>query len=132
MKIIDIWNLTGDHTPESLFVLRSIKYSVRVLWPELAHALDDLCLDHVKEQIAEGYAITTMPKNEIPNYGILYPIKYFIEKCMSNFFIDYDGYGMWSDGKFYYGDSYKDMVYPSDIAKGKIKLEFSHVLWFNR
>jgi hypothetical protein len=41
-KLVDIWTLAGDHTPDGLFALRAIKYSVRVLWEDLARALDKL------------------------------------------------------------------------------------------
>ena len=71
-------------------------------------------------------------KNEIPNYGDLFTIEEFIDYCEDGMFIDWDGNGLYSDGKFIYGSSGKYVVYPSDIVAGNIRKKFSHVMWFNK
>ena len=61
MKIIDIWTLDKFHTSYNniekeskrlgdLIAARAIKYSISVLWAELAMALDELCLEEVKKE----------------------------------------------------------------------------------
>lgn len=66
---------------------------------------------------------------KIPPYGDLMTSKKFIQYCVGKWFIDYDGYGYYSDGKILFDDF---IVYPSDIIEGKINYIFSHVVWFNR
>lgn len=43
MKIINIWTLADQYENATLLHFRSIKYAIRVMWPELALALDELC-----------------------------------------------------------------------------------------
>lgn len=64
---------------------------------------------------------------EIPDYGDTFTMDEFIECCESHSFVDYDGYGYYSDGKLMYG-----LVRPSDVIKGKINKSYSHVVWFNK
>lgn len=55
----------------------------------------------------------------------------FLEAVQAGAFIDYDGFG-------YYADAVQGLLYPqvvvvpSDVKKGKLRTEFSHVVWFNR
>ncbi|MEG1008283.1 MAG: hypothetical protein RSF67_00405 [Clostridia bacterium] len=44
-------------------------------------------------------------------------------------FIDYDGSGFWSDGKYVYED---EDLYPSDIEDLIKNQKHTHVVWFNR
>jgi hypothetical protein len=64
----------------------------------------------------------------IPNYGDLFPLAEFISLC-GNGFTDYDGWGNYSDGTVYFEDQ---VAIPSKILTGHVKLQYSHVLWFNR
>lgn len=67
-------------------------------------------------------------EKEIPDYGKRIPIVEFIECCNDGLFIDYDGFGYYSDGK-----TMTDLIVrPSDIMEGKIQREFPFVIWFNR
>lgn len=59
----------------------------------------------------------------------LYTLQEFIEQVKSGGFIDYDGFGYYSDGKYQYPT---EEVYPSTVAAGKINRKFSHVVWFNK
>lgn len=64
----------------------------------------------------------------IPEYGYLMTMEEFIETVKCGFFIDYDGYGCYSDGK----EISQGSVCPSDVAKGTVDMKWSHVVWFNR
>ncbi len=63
-----------------------------------------------------------------PEYGDLFTIEEFIKMVNSGSFIDYDGSGNYSNGT----EMTDIEVWPSDIAAGNIKKEWSHVVWFNR
>jgi len=63
-----------------------------------------------------------------PKYGYLINMQDFIDSCKCGMFIDYDGYGEYAT---------KNMVSdikvrPSDYFKGKLRTQFSFVLWYNR
>lgn len=52
----------------------------------------------------------------------------FEECCKDRSFIDYDGYGLYSDGEKLSNMS----IYPSDVLANRHRKEISHVVWFNR
>ncbi len=55
----------------------------------------------------------------------------FTEHCKSGGFIDYDGFGMYSDGEYeYYDIFFKDVIHPSSFLKKKDH-PYTHVVWFN-
>lgn len=64
----------------------------------------------------------------IPDYGDLMTIQEFISCVQSGGFIDYDGFGNYSDGVIMYDDELR----PSDITKRNCLKNYSHIVWFNR
>jgi len=64
----------------------------------------------------------------IPDYGDLMTAEEYKDNVECGGFIDYDGYGNYSDGKLIYPKEGK--VYPSEIKKFKKK--YTHVVWYNR
>ena len=70
------------------------------------------------------------PKWEDISGGDLMELEDFIECCESGGFIDYDGFGHYSDGKRESSVS----IAPSMAAEGMIirRPEFTHVVWYNR
>ncbi len=87
-------------------------------------------MDEILEQLGIEVGDETKEKAEkrpVPDYGDLMPMEEFIECCECGGFINDDGSGNYSDGKFVYGE-----VCPSDITGGNVKKEYSHVVWFNK
>lgn len=81
----------------------------------------------------------------IPEYewgeriGDLMTMEEFINSVKAGLFIDYDGFGNYSDGKrvlqrtLSKENNYEPLIVkPSDVKKGKIRKGFSHVVWYNR
>ena len=64
----------------------------------------------------------------IPSYGKLMTLKEFIENVKSGCFVNYDGYGYYSDGK----EMSDELVRPSDVRNGGVNDKWTHVVWFNR
>lgn len=63
------------------------------------------------------------------HYGHLMTWEEFVESCECGLFIDYDGFGRYSDGDFeLQGKNLK----PSDLKTGNLLHGFSHVVWYNR
>jgi hypothetical protein len=69
-----------------------------------------------------------MEQESIPEYGELMTMAEFISQCCIGAYIDYDGSGKYSDGKYM---TDKDVV-PSDLPAGKLDTSYSHVVWFNK
>lgn len=64
----------------------------------------------------------------IPDYGDRMTLRSFIRDCHDGMLTDYDGIG-------YYATRAKMsrlVAHPSNIVKGRIRHEWSHVVWFNR
>jgi hypothetical protein len=64
--------------------------------------------------------------------GDLFTIKEFIENCEDGGFIDYDGSGNYAkevNGKMMESNI---SIFPSDIKNKSIRVDFTHVLWYNR
>lgn len=72
-----------------------------------------------------------MKETLLPDYGTLYTLQEFIERCIRGCFIDYDGSGYYSDGRIYWRDL---PAYPSDMVKGRAKYgtNYRFVIWFNK
>jgi hypothetical protein len=68
----------------------------------------------------------TMTK--LDDYGDLMTMEHFKGNVECGGFIDYDGYGYYSDGK----KKSNITVYPSDIVSGQYRDDFTHVVWYNR
>ena len=65
---------------------------------------------------------------EIPKYGDLMTLNEFKESCEDALFIDYDG-----SGKYATKTQMSTIpVYPSDVTKGILREDFTHVVWFNK
>lgn len=59
----------------------------------------------------------------------------FIECCKTTCFIDYDGYGYYSNSKEISEDCNEPeelKVWPSEICDGKINYNYKYVHWYNR
>ena len=66
--------------------------------------------------------------SKISKYGDLFTLKEFQEDCFTHGIMDSDGCGLYCvDGKETNVDAS-----PSDIMMGKIRTEFTHVVWFNK
>ena len=59
-------------------------------------------------------------------------LKEFIEDCKNGNFIDYDGFGYYSNSRIVHKDNDELRVYPSQITGGIIKSEYKYVHWYNR
>ena len=58
----------------------------------------------------------------------VYTIEKFKGICKSVGFIDYDGFGVYA-----YKDKKSNIeIYPSDVQKGNVRSDFTHVVWYNR
>ena len=58
----------------------------------------------------------------------VYTIEQFKGICKGGGFIDYDGFGVYA-----YKDKKSDIeIYPSDVQKGNVRSDFTHVVWYNR
>lgn len=58
----------------------------------------------------------------------VYTIEQFKGICKDGGFIDYDGFGVYA-----YEDKKSDInIYPSDVQKGNVRNDFTHVVWYNR
>ena len=58
----------------------------------------------------------------------IYTIEQFKSMCKGGGFIDYDGFGVYA-----FKDKKSDIeIYPSDVIKGNLRTDFTHVVWYNR
>ncbi len=64
----------------------------------------------------------------LPDYGDLMTLEDWLACVDAGGFIDYDGFGNYSDGK----QMSNKTVKPSDVEKGKVDKGWTHVVWFNR
>jgi hypothetical protein len=65
----------------------------------------------------------------MPDYGDLYTLGEFLAMVEDGALIDYDGSGYYADGESYRRDR---QAVPSEMKKGKVMREFTHVAWFNK
>lgn len=65
---------------------------------------------------------------KLPNYGEHMTVRKFISYVKSGCFIDYDGYGNYATKSQMSNIS----VYPSEIERGEVNKNFTHIVWFNR
>lgn len=73
-------------------------------------------------------------KSKIPDYGDVCTLQEFEALVKSKSFIDYDGYGKWSDGESMWGDLFipNAIVKPSSFAVASAPKGATHVVWFNK
>lgn len=58
----------------------------------------------------------------------VYTIEQFKGMCKGGGFIDYDGFGVYA-----FKDKKSDIeIYPSDVIKGNLRTDFTHIVWYNR
>lgn len=67
-------------------------------------------------------------KVEIPEYGDVLTLQIFINYCLNNILIDYDGVGNYATEK----EMSDEIVFPSHIVDGKVNYNYTHVVWFNK
>jgi hypothetical protein len=65
----------------------------------------------------------------IPDYGDHMTMEKFIGAVASGGFTDSDGYAKYATESVMMET---ETVCPSDVAKGKVDLYYSHVVWFNK
>lgn len=73
--------------------------------------------------------IGRMVFSPIPSYGDLMTWEEWEDSVRSGCFIDYDGFGRYSDGEYELRG--RDLK-PSHLKTGKILHGFTHVIWYNR
>jgi NTP pyrophosphatase (non-canonical NTP hydrolase) len=117
--------------------LGDVLWYLSALCSTLDISLEDVAqinINKLKERYPNGFSSEgskeRRDENKTPNaeYGDLIASDEFIRLCKTGSFIDYDGYGLWSDGYATYGER----IIPSDVAKTDFKPRRSFVLWFNR
>jgi len=64
----------------------------------------------------------------IADYGNHMPMQEFIDCCECGGFIDYDGSGNYATET----EESDISISPSDVARGDIRKDFTHVVWYNR
>lgn len=69
---------------------------------------------------------------ETEDINMVLDLDEFIEDCKSGCFIDYDGYGYYSNSRTDHENRDNLVVYPSDIMDGKINRDYKYVHWYNR
>lgn len=67
----------------------------------------------------------------IPEYGDLFTLEEFLELCESYCFVDYDGFGNYSDGENMV-IGLDMMMLPSEFLAIGRDTVFTHVVWFNK
>jgi predicted ribosome quality control (RQC) complex YloA/Tae2 family protein len=74
-------------------------------------------------------SLLKQPKyQEIPNYGDHMTMENFIKNVNSGGFIDYDG-----SGNYATATQMTDItIQPSYVKSGKMRKDFTHIVWFNR
>ena len=95
-------------------------------WDEYEEAFEDI--NRVSSVISCERRFRMKPEMSKHDGGDLMTFKEFKECCNDGGFIDYDGYG------YYSNETHKSniTIYPSDITDGKIRTDFTHVCWYNR
>jgi hypothetical protein len=65
---------------------------------------------------------------ELPDFGDHMTREEFAEQATNGFFVDSDGSG------YYATESHETNILanPSDFAKGKIRDDFTHIMWYNK
>ena len=84
--------------------------------------------DRLSDITREITLIKPYELSELPDYGDHMTFKVFKSHVDSGGFIDYDGHGRYAT-KTQESDLY---VSPSDVSEGKIRTDFTHVVWYNK
>jgi len=115
-----------------MYAIRKKPKNVPVL-STLTYWMDDLRVLEPDEEIVE-VLIRVVKKSrkvkweKLPDYGDLMTLASWISCVEQGGFIDYDGFGHYSDGK----RMTDIMVKPSDLSRGIIDTKYTHIVWFNR
>lgn len=92
----------------------------------------DVCVDHNNKVMNTNtmalLGILDTYKSEIDPEDHIMTMEEFAESCEEGGFIDYDGFGHYSDGTY----EFHKNIHPSDVTEGRYDKRFSHVIWFNR
>ena len=64
----------------------------------------------------------------LPDYGDLMTMREWTDAVNTGALTDFDGYGYYSDGAAYCREV---KIYPSLLGRGRIKGEYTHVLWMS-
>lgn len=84
---------------------------------------------NIVDRLSREYRLVQTPKMRgIPSYGDHMTLEEFVSYCKSGMFIDYDGSGNYATES---QESNID-IHPSDVALGKIRKDFTHVVWYNK
>lgn len=78
-------------------------------------------------------SIFTVKKFDVDDPDSIMTLEEWINDVENQCFTDYDGFGYFSDGQFYYPS--KGILYPSNvdcIEEDAKKRGFTHVFWINR
>lgn len=75
-----------------------------------------------------GGHVVEVEYESIGDIGDHMPIEEYIEYIEGGYFIDYDGFG-------YYATETQVSNFiarPSDLKNGKLRKDFTHIVWYNR
>lgn len=81
-------------------------------------------IDKIEHELSLGFEIVWL---DMPQNSDLMTKETFISFVNENIYVDYDGHGYYSNGI----KMSNIIVYPSDIKKGRIREDFTHISWFN-
>lgn len=56
----------------------------------------------------------------------------FVEDCKNGYFIDYDGFGYYSNSTTEHDDLDELRVYPSQVIQGDVNRDYKYGYWYNR
>lgn len=104
--------------------IKNIPYDVAYKWYSSQPVIKEreLIQDKIR-QLKKADVFEPIEKNDN-----VYTIEQFKGICKSGCFIDYDGFGVYA-----YEDKKSDIeIYPSDVQKGNVRSDFTHVVWYNR
>jgi len=81
------------------------------------------------DRLSREYRLVKTPEmREHKNIGTLMTLEEFLEYVDSGGFIDYDGSGNYAT----IAKESDISIYPSDVDAGKVRKDFTHVVWYNR
>lgn len=81
-------------------------------------------------EASRNYRLIQTPKflNDIPEYGDVMKLEYFIDCVKCGGFINSDGFGRYvKDGK-----ESNIEIHPSDVSNNAIRTDFTEIVWFNK
>ena len=85
--------------------------------------------DEKKETVGKAKLLLLGYKfKPIPEYGDLFTLEEFIKNVEEGGFVNYDDTGRYA----FKDETCNKEVRPSDVKRGNIDRNFTHVIWFNR